>query len=156
NGDTPATFNVSPNVPTTVATVPASSPTGSYPITVGRAIDSDYTIRYVNGTLTVTPPSLAAYTLNQSASDAVTAPGNAIVKLPGGLYVDSSSASAITASGNAQVNVGGTVLVVGGVSKSGNASVTKTGTLTATSDPLASLPLPGLAGLTNFGAVSVA
>ena len=108
------------------------------------------------GFLTVTLPSGAAvYILNPTAGGAVTASGNATVNLPGGLYVDSSSASAINASGNAQVNVGDAVQVVGGVSTSGNASATKTGTPGAATDPLASLPLPGVTGLTNYGAVSV-
>ena len=78
------------------------------------------------------------------------------MRLPGGLYVDSNATSAILASGNARVNVGGAVLVVGGVSSSGNASVTKTGTPPFTNDPLAYLPLPSVAGLTNNGAISVA
>ena len=47
------------------------------------------------------------------------------------------------------------VLVVGGVSTSGNAAVTKTGTPTTTNDPLASLSTPSLAGLSNYGNVSV-
>ncbi len=119
-------------------------------------MDADYTIGYVPGVLTVTLPSgAAAYILNATTSGAVTASGNATVNLPGGLYVDSSSASAVNASGNARVNVGGAVLVVGGVSTSGNAAAAKTGTPGAATDPLASLPLPGVTGLTNYGAVSV-
>ncbi len=143
----------------TTATV--ASPVGTYPITVvnaGTLAAANYDFpssQFVNGTLTVLPAGASAYILNATASGAVTASGNAVVKLPGGLYVDSSSASAINASGNAQVNVGGTVDVVGGVSASGKASVTKTGTPGSTNDPLAALPLPGVSGLTNYGAVSV-
>src|SRR5262249_3255227 len=48
----------------------------------------------------------------------------------------------------------GQVLVVGGVSKSGNASVTRTGAPGATGDPLASLPLPGAPTLTSYGSKS--
>src|SRR5207253_1236689 len=98
-------------------------------------------------TLTVTLPLQSAYILNSAASGAVTASGNATVKLPGGLVVDSASPTAVLASGSAQVNVGGAVLVVGGVSSSGHAAVTKTGTPPLTNDPLAALPLPGLSGL---------
>ena len=137
----------------------ASATVGTYPITGqvsnGSGLLSDYSPTLKNGTLAVTLPPRSAYILNATASGAVNASGNATAQLPGGLYVDSSSASAIVASGNALVNVGGAVLVVGGVSKSGNAKVTKTGTPPATNDPLASLPLPGLTGLSNYGAVSV-
>ncbi len=100
-------------------------------------------------------PAQGAYILNSTASGAVNASGSADVQLPGGLYVDSNSTTAVLASGNAQVNVGGNVLVVGGVSKSGSASVTKTGTPPFTDDPLAYMPLPSVAGLTSYGAVSV-
>ena len=55
--------------------------------------------------------------------------------------VDSSSSSAILASGNASIQAL-SVQVVGGVSKSGNASVTKTGTPGATGDPLSGLAAP--------------
>src|SRR5205807_1510005 len=82
------------------------------------------------------------------AGGAMTASGNAKVILPGGLHVDSDSASALVASGNAQVNVGNAVLVVGGVSKSGNAQVTKTGTPPFTSNPLAGLGSPSPSSLT--------
>jgi hypothetical protein len=58
NGDTPSTFTVSPNVPPTLATVPASSHAGTYPITVSGAVDANYTITFVNGTLTINPAPL--------------------------------------------------------------------------------------------------
>jgi Matrixin len=138
----------------------ASATVGTYPITGqvsdGTALLSDYIPTLKNGALTVTLPPRSAYILDPTASGAVNASGNPTVQLPGGLYVDSNSASAIVASGNALVNVGGPVLVVGGVSKSGNAQVTKTGTPPATNDPLASMPMPSVAGLTNYGAVNVA
>ena len=47
----------------------------------------------------------------------------------------------LTASGNAQVTAA-SLLVEGGVSKSGKAIVTKTGTPGATGDPLAGLAVP--------------
>jgi CSLREA domain-containing protein len=56
NGDTPATFNLSPNVPPTLSTVPANSPAGSYAITIGGASDADYAITYVNGNLIINNP----------------------------------------------------------------------------------------------------
>ncbi len=128
-----------------------SATVGAYPITgllsdgTGRLSDYGPTLR--NATLTVTLPSgAAAYVLNANASGAVTASGNAVVTLSGGLYVDSSSTSAVLASGNARVNVGGIVQIVGGASVSGNAVATKTGTPGATNDPLASLTAPGVTG----------
>ncbi len=139
----------------------ASAAVGTYAITgvlsSGTGLLSDYNTTLQNGTLTVTlPSSPAGYILNSTTGNAVIASGNAVVKLPGGLYVDSSAANAVTGSGNAQINAGYTLQVEGGVSTSGNASATKTGTPASTGDPLSSLPLPGVAGLTNYGAVSVA
>ncbi len=51
NGDTTSCIDT----PATLATsATASSPAGTYPITVGGAVDNNYTISMVNGTLTVT------------------------------------------------------------------------------------------------------
>jgi hypothetical protein len=152
NGDSAASLTTQPTLSTTAT---PTSPMGSYPITASGAADSNYTISYVSGTLTVTLPPKSAYILNPKASGAVTASGNASLKLPGGLVVDSGSPSAVLASGNAQVNVGGAVLVVGGVSTSGNAAVTKTGIPPLTNDPLSALPLPGLSNLNYHEAVNV-
>jgi hypothetical protein len=61
NGDTPASFNTSPNVPpalATTATATSDVVAGGYPITVNAA-DPDYTITLVNGTLTITPANQA-------------------------------------------------------------------------------------------------
>ena len=53
NGDTATTFATSPNSAPSVSTVSATSDVGSYAITVGGAYDPNYTIGYVNGTLTI-------------------------------------------------------------------------------------------------------
>jgi ELWxxDGT repeat protein/autotransporter-associated beta strand protein len=53
NGDTPSTFSVGPNAPPILSTVPATSPAGSYTITIRGASDPDYSIIFVNGTLTI-------------------------------------------------------------------------------------------------------
>ncbi|HLN31276.1 MAG TPA: DUF4214 domain-containing protein [Gemmataceae bacterium] len=55
NGDTPATFSISPSVAPTLGTVPATSQPGSYAITVSGAVDPNYTITFVSGTLTISP-----------------------------------------------------------------------------------------------------
>ncbi|NCD70239.1 beta strand repeat-containing protein, partial [Mucilaginibacter agri] len=57
NGDTPASLTIVPTLSTTAT--PASSVAGSpYAITASGAVDANYTITYVAGTLTVTPASL--------------------------------------------------------------------------------------------------
>jgi hypothetical protein len=54
NGDTPATFSVSPNTaPTVTTTAKPTSAVGPYQITAGGASDANYTIQYAPGTLTV-------------------------------------------------------------------------------------------------------
>src|SRR6266852_343095 len=59
DGDTPATFSAAPNTPPTVTTTAtAASHVGSYAITASGAVDADYTISYVAGTLMVTPAPL--------------------------------------------------------------------------------------------------
>ena len=49
NGDTPASLTTLP----TLGTVPATSHAGAYPITASGAVDADYAISYVSGTLTI-------------------------------------------------------------------------------------------------------
>ncbi|HXI29135.1 MAG TPA: MBG domain-containing protein, partial [Vicinamibacterales bacterium] len=51
NGDTAASLTTPPTVTTTAT---ATSPIGTYPITPSGAVSGNYTIGYVNGTLTVT------------------------------------------------------------------------------------------------------
>jgi uncharacterized membrane protein len=58
NGDTPASFSVSPNVAPALATVPANSHAGSDPITISGAVDPNYSISYASGTLTIAPAPL--------------------------------------------------------------------------------------------------
>jgi hypothetical protein len=55
NGDTSASLTTQPKFSTTAT---AASKVGSYPITVSRATDPNYTITFVNGTLTVTAAPL--------------------------------------------------------------------------------------------------
>jgi hypothetical protein len=51
-GDTAASLTTQPTVTTTATT---TSPAGTYPITASGAVDANYTISYVPGTLTVSP-----------------------------------------------------------------------------------------------------
>jgi len=128
---------------TTPATI--SSPVGTYTVTPGGLTSTNYATTFVPGTLTITINPGSAYVLNSSLGGAVTISGNATIKLPGDLVVDSSSTSAILASGNASITAM-SVQVGGGVSTRGNASVTKTGTPGATGDPLSRLPAPTVPG----------
>ena len=115
---------------------------GSYAVTV-RVVDGLGDIGTGAMTVAVNLIANSIYVVNaQATSGALTISGNASIKLPGALVVDSSSGSAILAGGNANITAAAGILVTGAVSKSGNANVTKTGTPAATSDPLASLPAP--------------
>ncbi len=137
---------------TTAAT--STSPVGIYSVTPSGLTSSNYGITFVPGTLTVTTLAGSIYALDPTAGGALSLSGNAGINTPGNVVVNSSSTSAILASGNATVTAAA-VQVVGGVSKSGNAKVTKTGTPAATGDPLATLTAPSTTGLTNFGSVSL-
>jgi len=55
NGDTAASLTTQPTCTTTAT---ASSPVGNYPTSCSGAVDANYTITYVPGTLTVTPVPL--------------------------------------------------------------------------------------------------
>ncbi len=57
NGDTPASLTTAPTLATTAT---AASPVATLPyvITVGGAVDTDYSIGYASGSLTVTPAAL--------------------------------------------------------------------------------------------------
>jgi len=129
---------------TTSASV--SSAVGSYAVTPGGLTSADYAISFVPGTLSVTLPPESIFVLNSQSSGALTISGNADIAMAGELVVDSSSSSGLLASGNAGVTASGGVLVVGGVSKSGNARAAKTGTPGGTGDPLANLPEPPASG----------
>ena len=63
NGDTAASLSTPPTVTTTAT---AASAVGTYPITAAHAVDNDYTISYVAGTLTVSPVGLVITANNQS------------------------------------------------------------------------------------------
>jgi subtilisin-like proprotein convertase family protein len=63
NGDTVSNLTTPASLATTATT---NSPAGSYSITASGAASSNYTIVYVNGSLTVTPASLTITANNQS------------------------------------------------------------------------------------------
>jgi gliding motility-associated-like protein len=63
NGDTPATLTTVAAVNTSAVT---SSPTGNYAIVPSGAINTNYSINYVNGSLTINPATLTVTANNQS------------------------------------------------------------------------------------------
>src|SRR5205823_13896148 len=65
NGDSSTSLTSLPSLctPSLAASLAAASP---YPITASGAADSDYTISYVDGTLTVTPARLTITADNQT------------------------------------------------------------------------------------------
>ncbi len=117
--------------------------------------DNQGGITEYTGTVNIVLATGSAYILNLTASGSLTASGNANILMSHGIFVHSNSPSAVIASGNARINVGGTLQVVGGISRSGNAQATKTGVPASSVDPLASLTSPSLAGLMDYGAVNV-
>jgi diphthamide synthase (EF-2-diphthine--ammonia ligase) len=62
NGDTAASLTTQPALITTATDI---SHAGNYAITASGAVDTDYTISYAGGTLTVTPAALAIIAPNQ-------------------------------------------------------------------------------------------
>jgi CSLREA domain-containing protein len=63
NGDTSASLTAQPTLATTAT---AASHVNSYPITASGAVDGDYSISYIAGTLSVTPASLTITADNKS------------------------------------------------------------------------------------------
>src|SRR5262249_2027668 len=92
NGDTPASLTVQPYFFTAAM---ASSPVGTYPITVSGAVDRDYSIHYVNGTLTISPAlANGIILLDPSGKGALTDSGNGKVVVNGGAVIIDSRNSA--------------------------------------------------------------
>jgi hypothetical protein len=105
-----------------------------------------------NAVVTISPSILV---LDPTASGALSLSGNASIRIPGIIVVDSNSKTALTESGNAQVTAA-SIQVVGGVSTTGNATLSPAATAGVASvpDPLASLSGPNTAGFTNYGSAS--
>ena len=65
NGDNAASLTTAPTLTTTAT---AASPAGAYPITTSGAVDNNYTITYVAGTLTIGKAALTITADNQSST----------------------------------------------------------------------------------------
>src|SRR5690349_24095312 len=74
NGDSPGTSATASYASPTLATVPASSHAGSYVITISGAVDPDYSITLVNGTLAIAPAPLPITADNKSLAYGGTLP----------------------------------------------------------------------------------
>jgi CRISPR/Cas system type I-B associated protein Csh2 (Cas7 group RAMP superfamily) len=150
-----------------VDTVANPGATGSftYTATEGDGNYSFYTVATDNagnvqvnaaaGAVSTVTITASIYVLNAQVSGALSLSGNASLSAAGGVAVDSASNSALTLSGNAQLSAS-PIQVVGGYSKSGNATWSVTPThVAAFADPLAGLPAPDVTGLTNYGSVNL-
>ena len=98
NGDTPASLDTPPVI---ITDATAASPVGTYLMTAGGAADSNYTITFAGGTLTITPASTLGivasssnpalpgelvtftFTANAVAPSAATPDGSVLVKVDG-------------------------------------------------------------------------
>jgi hypothetical protein len=127
-------------------------PVGSYNLQATYSGDTNFLSTNSAVTQSVTQ---SAYVLDATAGGALTVSGSGIIKLPGNLIVDSNSNTALTESGNAKITAA-SIQVVGGVSKSGNATLSPSATTgnTAVGDPLGTLLGPSTTGLTYYGSVS--
>jgi hypothetical protein len=151
-GSTTATTDSSGNASFTATGLGASSP-GQWVSATATDPGGD-TSEFCQDVKAVPAPTVLV--LNPTASGAVTLAGNASVKIPGIVAVDSSSSAAISAGGNSQL-AAATIDVLGGVKTSGSATVSPAAT-TGVSFPdlLAGLAPPSTTGLTNYGSFSLA
>jgi hypothetical protein len=117
---------------------------GIHDITASYRGDGDFLAS--NSTLTQAVTQ-SIYILSGTDSGALSVSGNASIAIPGSVIIDSSSKTALSASGNAEVASSST-LVVGGVQKSGNATLSPAPTtgVAPVSDPLLNLPVPSVSG----------
>ncbi len=120
NGDTPAVFNAMGNTPPTLSTVAASSHAGSYAISVSGAVDPDYTITFVNGTLTIAPAALTI-----SADDKAMTYGGSLPALTAGYsgLVNGDTPAVFNAMGNTPP----TLSTVAATSHAGSYAITVSG-----------------------------
>jgi hypothetical protein len=100
NGDTTASLTTQPTLSTTAT---AASPVGAYAISIGGAVDANYTITYVPGTLTVTP-AVVTITAN-NATKILNAPNPTLTWTPS-RFVNGDTVSVLTANPNCTTAAG--------------------------------------------------
>ena len=140
NGDTAANLTTQPTL-TTVATTSSPVLSGGYNISVSGASDSNYTISYIDNTLTVTPAPLTI-----TANDAVNLYGSALPTLTASYtgFVNSDTVASLTtqptlttvATTSSYVNADGYVITASGASDPNYTITYIAGTLTVTPAPL--------------------
>lgn len=140
NGDTPATFGISPNVAPAV-TAPASKHVGTYSgvIVASGASDPDYTISYAAGTLTVTPAALTITANDQTMTYGGTLPTLTVTytglvngDTPATFSTSPNVAPAVTAPATKHVGAYTGVIIASGASDPDYAISYVAGTLTVT------------------------
>jgi hypothetical protein len=145
NGDTSASLTTQPTCSTTAT---SHSAVGTYPSSCTGAVDSNYTISYVNGTVTVVPGggksgNGCVYALGPTVPTGISI-GGVNYTAECGAVINSSSSTALSAKGS---NISApSFAMVGGYSLSGSntgQTVFLTG-IKAVSDPLAGLPVPSV------------
>ena len=130
NGDSTASLTTPVNLSTTATT---NSPAGTYPIVAAGAATANYSITFVNGTLTITAAQLTGLTL--APSSLTLAPGQSLKLTATGTYSDGSTKDlstsvSWTSSQPSKVTVDSTGLATG--VKAGTCTVTaQSGSLSA-------------------------
>jgi hypothetical protein len=136
NGDTSASLTTLPSVTTTAT---AGSDVGSYPITASGAASPNYTMSYVDGTLTVTPAPLTVTADNQSMTYGGTVP--ALTYTYTGLVNGDTSAGFtgdLAINGTSPYSAGAYGITRGNLAATGNYTIGtyNAGTLTVMAAPL--------------------
>ncbi len=117
NGDKPASLTTPP----TYITVVASSQVGSYAVTPTGAVDPNYAITYVAGTLSITPAALTITAINETMTEGAAVPtltasytglvnGDTPLSLTTPPVLETNATSTSTVAGNPfEITVGGAV-----------------------------------------------
>jgi hypothetical protein len=153
NGDTASSLTTKPTCSTTAT---KSSPLGQYPTTCAGAVDSNYTIAYLGGTVTVGD---SAMEVRASGAGALTISGQSSLKVQGSLAVNSSSAGGVNLSGQSVLTGTGALIspATSPLASSGQStsSFASTLTLPAEADPDASLAGPSTTGMTVYSSSTI-
>ena len=138
NGDTPSSLATPPSATTTAT---SQSHVGTYPITPGGAVDTNYTIVYAAGPLTINPAPLTITALDESAvyGQPAALPGSAFTTA-GLLNGDTIAGVTLNSTGATPTSPAGTYSIVPSAAsgpRAGNYSITHSnGTLTVSPAPL--------------------
>ncbi|HTR29384.1 MAG TPA: MBG domain-containing protein [Puia sp.] len=148
NGDNASSLTTPPSI----TTAPVNSPVGSYPITPSGAVDANYTISYVAGTLTIKPVPLMI-----TANDASMTYGSAIPSLSvtysgfvnGDVAANLTTPPSVSTTATSASSVGNYPITASGAADANYTITYKSGTLSIGKAPLTvtadnkSMPLGG-------------